>query len=410
VLTDVDVSDNLARDVGGGMYSSGETTGTISGCRFTGNVAVAGAGGGLYDSATGDTTISATTFSGNGAGGGSPLGGGLYRSGGGGLTMEGSTFSDNEASGGGGAGGGVFNASANPSTVTNSTFSANQAGSFGGGFYAASTVTLTNVTFSGNGAAMGGGVSGGGPVTLVNTILAGSTAGGNCGGPPVTSGGNNIDDGTTCALAGAGDRSSTDPMLGPLQDNGGPTQTHGLLEGGPAIDTGGAGACPATDQRGTVRPADGNGDGTAVCDVGAYEFVDECPADPAKVVPGACGCGVPDVDANANGAYDCLINAELKARIARARTLVGDLTGERNPTQRGIKAELKQSMRGIVAYVKQHQASIVLADPTANLGKLARRAQKRASAAARKRGRALTRAKSAAATALDQLDAAVAPQ
>jgi len=56
-----------------------------------------------------------------------------------------------------------------------------------------------------------------------------------------------------------------------LQDNGGPTETHALLPGSPAIDAGDNTACPATDQRGWARPADGDGDGTAVCDIGAVE-------------------------------------------------------------------------------------------------------------------------------------------
>jgi CSLREA domain-containing protein len=61
-----------------------------------------------------------------------------------------------------------------------------------------------------------------------------------------------------------------DPLLGPLADNGGPTLTHALLPGSAALDAL-TGFCPATDQRGFARPYDGNGDGTAVCDIGAYE-------------------------------------------------------------------------------------------------------------------------------------------
>ena len=54
-----------------------------------------------------------------------------------------------------------------------------------------------------------------------------------------------------------------DPRLGPLQDNGGPTPTHALLLGSPAIDA--SSACPATDQRGVTRPQG------AGCDIGAFE-------------------------------------------------------------------------------------------------------------------------------------------
>ena len=68
------------------------------------------------------------------------------------------------------------------------------------------------------------------------------------------------------------------PKLGPLQNNGGPTQTHALLPGSPAIDAGNSfgcrdnlGALLATDQRGFFRTADGDSNGTARCDIGAYE-------------------------------------------------------------------------------------------------------------------------------------------
>ncbi|HRQ36915.1 MAG TPA: Ig-like domain-containing protein [Chloroflexota bacterium] len=64
----------------------------------------------------------------------------------------------------------------------------------------------------------------------------------------------------------------TDPLLGPLQANGGDTWTHALLMGSPAIDAGDNVACPATDQRGGIRPIDGDGDNDPVCDIGAYEW------------------------------------------------------------------------------------------------------------------------------------------
>lgn len=61
------------------------------------------------------------------------------------------------------------------------------------------------------------------------------------------------------------------PMLGPLADNGGPTWTHALLPGSPAIDAGDPALCEATDQRGVARPKNGDGDGNPVCDIGAFE-------------------------------------------------------------------------------------------------------------------------------------------
>jgi hypothetical protein len=72
--------------------------------------------------------------------------------------------------------------------------------------------------------------------------------------------------------AGEGNISS-DPILGPLADNGGFTKTHSLRWGSLAIDSGSLAVCPATDQRGVTRPLDGNGDGIARCDMGAYEYV-----------------------------------------------------------------------------------------------------------------------------------------
>ncbi len=75
-----------------------------------------------------------------------------------------------------------------------------------------------------------------------------------------------ISDGS-CNPNGTTDQSFTDALLGPLADNGGPTLTHALGAGSPAIDAADAGACPATDQRGVARPQG------AGCDVGAFELI-----------------------------------------------------------------------------------------------------------------------------------------
>jgi LPXTG-motif cell wall-anchored protein len=105
--------------------------------------------------------------------------------------------------------------------------------------------------------------------TITNSIVYGNNFG-DCSGS-VVSGGGNIAGDASCNLTGTGDRSNTNPLLGALAANGGATQTHLPQTGSPAIDTGIAGPCPATDQRGQARPQDGNGDGTAICDVGAVE-------------------------------------------------------------------------------------------------------------------------------------------
>lgn len=79
----------------------------------------------------------------------------------------------------------------------------------------------------------------------------------------------------TCSLHNSGDRNNTDPMLGPLQNNGGPTLTQALLDGSPAIDSGNPSGCTdgngqllTTDQRGYPRP---DHEDTGGCDMGAYE-------------------------------------------------------------------------------------------------------------------------------------------
>jgi hypothetical protein len=93
----------------------------------------------------------------------------------------------------------------------------------------------------------------------------------NCAGT-ITSAGHNIESANTCGFAAVGDLINTNPILGPLQSNGGPTFTRALLAGSPAIDA--ATACSAQDQRGSPRSG-------AACDIGAYEFF----ADVVSAVP-----------------------------------------------------------------------------------------------------------------------------
>ena len=126
-------------------------------------------------------------------------------------------------------------------------------------------LTLTNSTVANNGV-YGIAIGFGGSVNLTNTILANNNFA-DCGsaGTITPSGGNLVEDGS-CSIAGA---LSGDPMLGGL--TGSPAYLP-LLPGSPAIDAGDNGLCTAADQRGVARPFDGDGNGTATCDLGAYEL------------------------------------------------------------------------------------------------------------------------------------------
>ena len=146
----------------------------------------------------------------------------------------------------------------------------------GGGLYAIGDTTLTNVTVSENSTkGSGGGIfQSAGTVKLVNTLLAKNTAssGPDCRGPITSLGHNFVGHPVGCDfVAEPSDVLGTvdfalDAKLGPLQDNGGATQTHALLEGSLAIDNANDDAAPSTDQRGVARP---QGDAS---DIGAVEF------------------------------------------------------------------------------------------------------------------------------------------
>jgi hypothetical protein len=256
-------------DFSGGIHNAG--TLTVSNSTFSGNSA--DGGGGIFNNGVGTLTVSTSTFSGNSAGN---SGGGIFNNGGT-LTVSTSTFSGNSA---GNSGGGIFN-NGGTLTVSASTFSGNSTNINGGGggggiSIAGGTLTVSASTFSDNsapGTLGGGGIFNNlGTVTVSATIIANSPSGNNCSGTGLTSQGDNISSDGTCFSASGpnNDRLTLDPLLNALGNNGGPTQTHALQNGSPAIDAVTVNTCPppATDQRGNGfnRPAG------AACDIGAFEL------------------------------------------------------------------------------------------------------------------------------------------
>jgi predicted outer membrane repeat protein len=307
-ISGVTFSHNSAGGSGGGMFSN---TGTIlTGTTFISNTAV-GNGGGLFNFYS--ATLNNVAFTGNAA---LNHGGGINNVGV--VELTNVTLADNSANGNGGglnhigglanltnvtlsgnsasnAGGGIL--SIGLLNLTRVTLSGNAAASYGGGLYNNSTAmlrnvtlsgntsryrggglfnfgtaTLTHVTLSGNSAASGGGgiynLTEGYTVTLKNSLIAYSPAGGNCGGQALTT--NNSDkyslsSDNTCALGGPGSQNNVDPLLTGLGSYGGPTQVHMLKSGSLAIDGVAGSDALTSDQRNLPRPQ-GNG-----YDIGAVE-------------------------------------------------------------------------------------------------------------------------------------------
>ncbi|MFZ0827099.1 MAG: choice-of-anchor Q domain-containing protein [Verrucomicrobiia bacterium] len=307
---------NLSGSLFANNTAQGASGGTFLSHNCSGGLGRAGAICSLGTLAATNCTFAANSANGgqaepiyfDGASGGPGVGGGLFITNA--AILVNLTFISNNAAGGvgdgfgpGGATGGLADGGAiynvGTLTTTNCTFAANSAtggrggpsyfnegasggvGSGGGLLNNAGMATLVNLTFAANNAAGGIGSTGtwsgpvglnlggaicnsNGTVNLYNTILAYSTSSSNCWGT-VSDSGYNLSSDASAGFYAPGSLNNTDPVLGPLGNYGGSTQTLPLLAGSPAIDGGNTATAPATDQRGHARPY-----GTAA-DIGAFE-------------------------------------------------------------------------------------------------------------------------------------------
>jgi hypothetical protein len=240
------------------------------------------------------------------------------------------TLSDNAAGQGAGA---LVEAGPTPFTggeldLINSTLSGNVATGTGGGIFLTyapdsdegGAAVLTNSTVGHNSAPATGGIQNRTDyawVLISDSIVAGNAddAGSpDCSGTLYSGGDNLLENPDGCDFIPAGsDVTNVDPMLGPLEDNGGPTETRAPQPGSPAVDFGST-SCTAEDQRGVPRIQGPS------CDVGAVEvapdadadgvpdLLDGCPFDPFKTYPGVCGCGATDTtgDSDLDAIADCV--------------------------------------------------------------------------------------------------------
>jgi len=290
-LSNTTVSDNTVTNAahdgyGGGIYNAGALV--VSGSTVRGNDTSGDHchGGGIHNE--GMLTLDDSIVSGNNAGAAAAHGdgGGIHNVGGGSSAMLNNSTVSGNSSMGGGSGGGLWNSAGANMALTNCTVTLNNSFNNGGGINNTGngTLALNSSTIGKFNYASGGG---GGiwnddssTISLKNSIVAGNVAG--SAGPDchdtaaLASLDYNIigDDGGCSFAPQANDQVNVDPLLGELQDNGGPTETRALLAGSPAIDAIPVGNCTdrlgtpiAVDQRTVPRPQ-----GVA-CDIGAYEVI-----------------------------------------------------------------------------------------------------------------------------------------
>jgi hypothetical protein len=252
-------------DGGAGIYQEGSGNALLTQVTVWGNRAESSAnGGGIL--VEGDMTMDDVTILENTAYG---VGGGVYTSLNSNLTMNRSSVILNES----GSGAGIY--INDDAVLRNVTIYHNMAQSSGPGIlqmYDASSLTMYNTTIYGNylydyPVTPGGALIYDGSVTVYSSILAALDSIDPCVDYGDMSGFSNISTHTSCGAS----FTVTDPLLLPAADNGGYTQTARLLFGSPALDGGNNSYCLLEDQRGVIRPIDGDGDGTATCDIGGYE-------------------------------------------------------------------------------------------------------------------------------------------
>jgi hypothetical protein len=383
-------------DGGAGGIANAATL-TINNCIVRNNLAFRGHGGGIYN--VGTLTITNSIVSDNLAtvdlsfNGGSA--GGILNDGT--LTIINSTISGNATAQGSpmvGIGGGIWSP-AGTVEISNSTISLNNADLYGGGIASAGSLTITNSTIGGNFVnAEGGGIANGGPLIITNSTLSGNRANGvgagiaNDGSNAALEIGNTIlsDSGTNIVslnggmvtslgynlsndngggfLTAVGDQINTNPLLGPLQNNGGPTFTHAPLTGSPAINAGDPNFTPPPlyDQRGYARVYN------ARLDIGSLEVQPSGTSSPtptatatstATIAPTPTPTGTPTPTPSSTPVQALNISTRLRVETGD-RVMIGGfiVTGS---------AAKSVTLRGIGPSLAGSGISSVLADPVLEL-------------------------------------------